>query len=77
MKLNIFYSWQSDLSNNKNRGFISNCLSKAAKNIYQKDQSISEYIIESDSRNESGTPDLVTSIFSKIDICDICFISYY
>lgn len=71
MKLKIFYSWQSDLPNNKNRGFINNCLSKAAKNIYQKDKSISEYLIESDSRNESGTPDLVTSIFSKIDVCDI------
>lgn len=71
MKISIFYSWQSDLPNNKNRGFISDVLSKATKNIYKTRNEISEINIESDSRNEIGTPDLVESIFKKIDSCDV------
>ncbi len=71
MKLSIFYSWQSDLPNNSNRGFIEDCLKKALKNIYKSNKTISEYILDSDSRDESGTPDIVSNIFSKIDKCDI------
>ena len=71
MKLTIFYSWQSDLPNNTNRGFIEGCLGKSLKTIYKKNNCLSECIIESDSRDESGTPDIVNSIFSKIDRCDI------
>ncbi|MBU7005206.1 hypothetical protein [Phosphitispora fastidiosa] len=71
MKLNIFYSWESDLPNNKNRGLIGDCIDKAMLNIYSRYKTISEYIIETDSRNELGTPDLAQTIFSKIDICDI------
>lgn len=71
MKLNIFYSWQSDLPNNKNRGLINDSINDAMKNVFKNNKNISEYNIESDSRNEVGTPDLMTSIFSKIDICDI------
>lgn len=71
MKLSIFYSWQSDLPNNINRGFISECLEKATKNIYEKNKFLVEYKIDSDSRDELGTPDIVSNIFSKIDTCDI------
>jgi len=71
MKLNIFYSWQSDLPNSKNRSLISDCLEKATKTIFKKNKVITEYIIDSDSRDETGTPDIVRSIFSKIDVCDI------
>ena len=71
MKLNVFYSWQSDLPNGTNRSFIVDCLNEALKNIYRDNNVISEYLIESDSRDETGTPDLVSTIFSKIDSCDI------
>lgn len=71
MKINIFYSWQSDLPNNKNRGFISDAIKKATKKLHQNRTEITEIIIESDSRNEKGTPDLVESIFKKIDSCDV------
>ncbi len=71
MKLNIFYSWQSDLPNSTNRGLIGQCLEKAAQNIFKKNKYITEYIIDSDSRDETGTPDIVKNIFSKIDVCDI------
>lgn len=71
MKLKIFYSWQSDLPNNTNRQFIMNCLEKAMKAIHQNNISISDWSIESDSRGENGTPELASTIFSKIDQSDI------
>jgi len=37
MKQRIFYSWQSDLPNNNNRGFIENALEKAISNINADD----------------------------------------
>lgn len=74
MKLRVFYSWQSDLPNKTNRGYIGNCIDKAIKEIYRKNNNISECIVDVDSRDETGMPDLVNNIFSKIDQCDI-FIS--
>lgn len=71
MKLNVFYSWQSDLPNDTNRGLIADCLEKSLKSIYKKNNCVSQYVIDSDSRDESGTPDIVSNIFSKIDKCDI------
>lgn len=71
MILKVFYSWQSDLPNSKNRSFIEKCIKKAAKNIATTVDEITEVIVESDSRGDTGTPDLIDSIFSKIDSCDI------
>jgi len=71
MKITIFYSWQSDLPNNTNRSYIQKALEKAQKNISESNSNISEIIIESDSRDELGTPDLASTIFSKIDNSDI------
>ena len=71
MKINLFYSWQSDLPSNSNRGFIQSSIEMSLKEIFKENSNISEYKIESDSRDEVGTPDLVNSIFSKIDQCDI------
>jgi len=39
--------------------------------IHNNNNSISEWTIESDSRGETGTPELASTIFSKIDQCDI------
>ena len=71
MKVSIFYSWQSDLPNNKNRGMISNCIDKATKQLLKTCPKVTAFELEMDSRNESGTPDLVKNIFEKIDNCDI------
>lgn len=59
------------MPNHKNRSLIQTCIKKALKNTFLKVNEISEYIIETDSRNDIGTPDLVDSIFAKIDNCDI------
>ena len=71
MKVSIFYSWQSDLPNNKNRGLIETAINNAKDNILSENQNVTEIEIISDSRGENGTPDLVASIFNKIDSCDI------
>lgn len=71
MKVNIFYSWQSDLPNAKNRNLIETCLKKAIKLLENEIDEVSEISIESDSRNDTGTPNLVESIFEKIETCDI------
>lgn len=71
MKLKIFYSWQSDLPNKTNRQFIYSCLEKALEEIHKSNRLISECIIESDGRGETGTPELASALFAKIDQCDI------
>ncbi|MEK4205488.1 MULTISPECIES: hypothetical protein [Paenibacillus] len=71
MKINVFYSWQSDLPNKKNRGLINDCIKNALNSICASHKHITEIHLESDSRNEIGTPDLASTIFSKIDVCDI------
>jgi hypothetical protein len=71
MKINIFYSWQSDLPNRTNRGFIEKALEKAVKNL-RNDESISvEPVIERDTLGVPGSPDIAHTILSKIDNCHI------
>ena len=43
----------------------------AVKQLKNEIIEVSEFSIESDSRNDIGTPDLAESIFSKIEKCDI------
>lgn len=71
MKIKIFYSWQSDLPNPTNRSFIETQIKKTTKSLSDELPTITEFIIDSDSRNESGTPDLAQTIFNKINECNI------
>lgn len=67
----VFYSWQSDMPNSTNRGFIQKALEEAAKSI-RKDDSIEIYpVIDRDTSGVPGSPDIVNTIFSKIDTSDI------
>ena len=67
----IFYSWQSDLPNPTNRSFIQTALEKSAKGIKQ-DKSISVHpVIDRDTSNVPGSPDIAATIFDKIDNCSI------
>lgn len=45
MKLNIFYSWQSDLPNKTNRQFIKNCLDAAMNDIHANNKITQLYTI--------------------------------
>ena len=58
---NIFYSWQSDITQNDQ--FIATCLDDAIKNIQSKD---TEFKIDRDTLNKNGTPDIPNTVFNKI-----------
>ncbi|SRR5579883_1122087 len=76
----VFYSWQSDLPNATNRGFIEEALKRAAKAI-QNDESIgTSIIIDRDTKDVPGSPDIASTIFGKIEqsqvfVCDISIIN--
>ncbi|MCK5125268.1 MAG: hypothetical protein KAR42_03340 [candidate division Zixibacteria bacterium] len=66
MNNTIFYSWQSDLPNDSNRGFIESCLKKASKKISNISPFSIDFVLDRDTKNETGTPDIANSIFKKI-----------
>lgn len=79
MKKSIFYSWQSDLPSNTNRSFIEDCINIAIKEIESSDIYLN-VAIDRDTKDTLGTPDIASTIFSKIDntsifIADISFIN--
>lgn len=71
MRVTIFYSWQSDLPNNTNRGFIERALVKAIESIKTEEELVIEPCLERDTTGVSGTPDIASTIFRKIDECHI------
>ena len=66
MSKKIFYSWQSDLPNNVNRSFILGCLERAVRAISSEDLLL-DFEIDRDTLDVSGSPDIVATIFDKID----------
>jgi hypothetical protein len=61
----IFYSWQSDLPNNTNRGLIGAALEKASKELSAE---LDEVIrVDADTQGESGSPDIAATILAKIE----------
>ena len=71
MKSLVFYSWQSDLPNACNRGFIQAALEKAANNIAADSTVTVEPVIDRDTQNVPGSPDIASTIFRKITTADI------
>jgi hypothetical protein len=71
MKVTIFYSWQSDLPNNTNRGFIERALHKAVESIKAEAEMVIEPCVDRDVQGETGAPDIAQTIFRKIDECRI------
>lgn len=76
----VFYSWQSDLPNSINRGFIQDALERAAKAIRQDDSIKVEPVVDRDTAGVPGSPDIANTIFTKIDgsqvfACDVSIIS--
>jgi len=67
MKNAIFYSWQSDLPNGTNRSFLETCLNQVLENLRGIGDFQIELNIDRDTRNEAGSPDIVSTIFKKID----------
>jgi hypothetical protein len=71
VKVTIFYSWQSDLPNGTNWGFIQRALEKAIKSIKADAETVLEPCIERDTAGVPGSPDIASTIFRKIDACQV------
>ena len=79
-KWRIFYSWQSDLPNRTNRGFIETALEKAAKSLRADDSIQVDPVIDRDTNGVPGSPDIAGTIFNKIEqsqvfVCDVSIIN--
>lgn len=70
MKYVIFYSWQSDLPNNTNRGFIESVIEKAIKNTNSADRYDLEPTIDRDTKDVPGSPNITQTLIEKIRTCD-------
>ncbi len=80
MNNSIFYSWQSDLPSSTNRGFIEECIKEAIKMLKKTYNFSLDIRIDHDTKNATGTPDIVNTIFNKIErakifIADISIIN--
>lgn len=64
----VFYSWQSDLPNNRNRGFIKDALEKAAKGF--KEKTGVEMIVDEATSDTTGAVRIDDKIFEKIRAAD-------
>ena len=71
MRRIIFYSWQSDLPNPCNRGLIQVALEEAASKIAADNAIAVEPVVDRDTQNVPGSPDIASTIFSKIASADI------
>ena len=67
MKYTVFYSWQSDLPNATNRGFLEKALENAAKTIRTDDSVTVEPVVDRDTQGVAGSPDIGKTILYKID----------
>jgi hypothetical protein len=61
----IFYSWESDLPNSTNRGFIQGELEAVAKEVTAEGAAVVE--VDRDTTGVAGSPDIGKTILSKID----------
>ena len=64
----VFYSWQSDLPSNKTRKFIRDSIDDAIM-FAQESEAIDAERDEA-TAGTTGSPNIVTTLFSKIDECD-------
>ena len=71
MKFTIFYSWQSDLPNNTNRGFLESVLEKAINHIGNDQTFEIEASIDRDTQGTPGSPNISQTIIDKIKSCDV------
>lgn len=65
----IFYSWQSDLPGSKTRNFIRECIDEAI-DLAQESEAV-EAVRDEATTGATGSPNIVTTLFSKIDDCDL------
>jgi hypothetical protein len=71
MAITVFYSWQADLPNSTNRGFIERALNAAVTSLRTETDIREEIALERDTAGVSGAPDIADTIFDKILNADI------
>jgi hypothetical protein len=71
MRINIFYSWQSDSPQNVNRSFIEDAAQYAIDQIVFDSKLMIEAALDRDTQNLPGSPAIMESILQKIDRCGI------
>ncbi len=82
MKVNIFYSWQSDVRAAANRSFIQVALEAAVKEIRDDDSITVSPVVDRDMLGTPGSPDIGTTILRKIEnsavfIADVTIVGEY
>ncbi len=65
MKYTIFYSWQSDLLNNKNRSFIEKCIERAIRTTSNSMEFEPYFDYDRDTKNATGSPDMGVQLISS------------
>jgi hypothetical protein len=70
----VFYSWQSDLPNRTNRGFIQAALEKAAKAIANDSSNDDVPIIDRDTKDVPGAPHIAKAILAKVAAADVSIV---
>ena len=68
--IRVFFSWQSTLNKQSNTNFIRSALEKAKTRIENRQQEI-EILLDEATRNVPGSPDITTTIQSKIALSQI------
>lgn len=65
----VFYSWQATLDGSANRNLIRKCLALAIDNLNQEleVEGRDEAMLDSDTANTPGSPDIIRTILSKVD----------
>lgn len=71
MRRIVFYSWQSDSPNACNRGLIQTALEEAAIAITADDTVAIEPVVDRDTQDVPGAPDITSTIFAKIAAADV------
>jgi len=71
VKAKVFYSWQSDTPGAMNRNFILKALEDAAKEIAGDDSIDVEPVVDRDTQNVAGSPDIGNTILAKIRAADV------
>ena len=73
MSQTVFWSWQSDLSPSLTKDFIKGALVEALDTVAQELdlESADRLEIDHDTKGEAGLVEIVTTIFNKIDDCQV------
>jgi len=72
MSFKIFYAWQSDTEKSLNWNFIGECIEEAIKRLKKKYKDTNpDFIYSRDTRDVPGWPNIPTTVYGKIDDCDL------